>query len=75
MTIAFGILVFVLGFGLRYFINRRAFNRRNAAGVEIFNSYESATGNRFIEGIGRILGLLIMLGGLFIILKGYFGHH
>jgi hypothetical protein len=46
MTI-FGIILAVLGYVIRYTMNRRAFNRRNAAGVEQFKSYEAATGTRF----------------------------
>ena len=37
MTI-FGIVLAVLGYALQYLMNRRAFNRRNAAGVEEFTS-------------------------------------
>jgi uncharacterized membrane protein len=74
MTI-FGILLAVLGYTLQYLMNRRAFNRRNAAGVEEFSSYESAAGTRFLEGAGRKLGSLLIIAGLIIAAVGFFGSH
>ena len=71
MTI-FGILLFVGGYFLRYTMNRRAFNRRNAAGVEEFSSYEAATGNKFMEGMGRIMGAIIMLVGAMMAITHFF---
>ena len=62
MTIL-GILLLIGGYFLRYTMNRRAFNRRNAAGVEEFSSYEAATGNKLMEGGGRILGAILMFVG------------
>jgi hypothetical protein len=73
--IVFGIVLALLGLGLRYWLGRRAFNRRNAAGVELFNSYESAAGNRLLEGLGHKLGgLLLFVGGLLAVF-GYLGRH
>lgn len=63
-----GLLLLFVGFGLRYFINRRAFNRRNAAGIEEFSSFEAATGNKFLEGVGRIIGAIMMFFGAITIL-------
>jgi hypothetical protein len=74
MTIL-GILLAVLGFGLQYLVNRRAFNRRNAAGVEEFSSFEAAAGTRFLEGAGRKLGSFLIIAGLVIAAFGYFGQH
>ncbi|SMO72307.1 hypothetical protein SAMN06265171_105219 [Chryseobacterium rhizoplanae] len=48
-----GIVFLLLGFGLRYWINRRKFNRRNVAGLEGFSNYEKATFINFIERIGK----------------------
>ena len=72
MTI-FGILLFIGGYFLRYTMNRRAFNRRNAAGVEEFSSFEAATGNKFMEGAGRILGAILMFCGAVTAIAHYFG--
>jgi hypothetical protein len=74
MTI-FGILLALLGLGLRYWVNRRAFNRRNAAGVELFNSYEAATGNRLLEGLGRKIGGVLLFVGILLAVFGYLGRH
>ncbi len=63
-----GIVLFIVGLALRYFINRRAFNRRNSAGVEQFTSFEAATGNKFIEGAGRIAGTIMLVLGVLVII-------
>jgi uncharacterized membrane protein len=74
MTV-FGIILVVLGYVLRYMMNRRAFNRRNAAGVEQFKSFEAATGTRFLEGAGRLLATVLIFGGVILAAFGFFGHH
>ncbi|MBO2008811.1 molybdenum ABC transporter permease [Hymenobacter negativus] len=74
MTI-FGILLAVLCYAIQYLMNRRAFNRRNAAGVEEFKSYEAAAGTRFLEGAGRKLGSLLIIVGLILAAFGFFAHH
>ncbi|RZK47379.1 MAG: hypothetical protein EOO59_17920 [Hymenobacter sp.] len=74
MTI-FGIVLAILGYALQYLMNRRAFNRRNAAGVEEFKSYETATGIRFLEGAGRKLGSVLLVMGLIMAAFGFFGGH
>ena len=71
----FGLLLAVLGYALQYFVNRRAFNRRNAAGVEEFASFEAATGTRFLEGAGRKLGSILIVLGLILAAFGFFGSH
>jgi len=73
--IFFGILLAVLGYALQYLMNRRAFNRRNAAGVEEFASFEAATGTRLLEGLGRKVGTVLLIGGLIIAAFGFFGRH
>jgi len=70
----FGILLAVLGYALQYLMNRRAFNRRNAAGVEEFKSFEVATGTQFLEGVGRKAGSLLIIVGLILAAFGFFGH-
>lgn len=59
-----GIFFFVGGMALRYWINRRKFNRRNVAGLEGYSSYEKATATRFLEGIGKLIAYLSIAAGL-----------
>ena len=68
-----GILLAVIGLALRYVINRRIFNRRNAAGVEEFTSYGASVGIRLLESIGRLLGLLLLLAGAALLLLHFLG--
>ena len=70
-----GIVLFAAGIGLRYWLGRRAFYRRNAAGVEEFSSYGAATGTHFLEGVGRLVGGLLVGAGLVLAVFGYFGRH
>lgn len=70
----FGILLFIGGYFLRYTMNRRAFNRRNSAGVEEFSSFEAATGNKVMEGAGRIIGAILMVIGALLAIIRYFGN-
>lgn len=58
-----GIIPLVIGIGLIYWINRRRFYRRNAAGVELFSGYNTAITVRFLERMGKwIAYALIILG-------------
>ena len=65
-----GIIALIIGIGLRYWINKRKFNRRNAAGLESFSNYEKAVGIRFIERIGKLIAWILILAGL-LFLWGY----
>ena len=58
-----GIFVIVVAVVLIYWINRRRFYRRNAAGVEMFSGYTKAISVRFLERIGKLFAYaLIILG-------------
>lgn len=62
-----GIIPLVIGIGLIYWINRRRFYRRNAAGVELFSGYNTAITVRFLERMGKLIAYaLIIVGILFI---------
>jgi uncharacterized membrane protein len=64
-----GIFLLLIGAALRYWINRRRFNRRNAAGLEGFSTYEHATAIKFVEGIGKLISYaLIIIGLLFLLM-------
>jgi membrane protein DedA with SNARE-associated domain len=61
--LVFGIIVIVIAIGLIYWINRRKFYRRSAAGVEMFSRYSTAIFVRFLERVGKwIAYALIVLG-------------
>lgn len=60
----FGIIILLVGIALRYWINRRRFYRRNAAGIEGFSSYEKAVIVRILEKFGKLIAWVFILFGL-----------
>ena len=56
--------IFTVGAGIRYWVNRRRFNRRNFSGVEVFKNYEHKTGARFIDQLLKLIAWLLMIGGV-----------
>jgi hypothetical protein len=70
-TQVFGIIVVLVGFALRYWVNRRRFNRRNFAGLQTFNSYEQKVTVKLFERIVKLVGLGVIAFGIFLILAGY----
>lgn len=65
------IVFLLLGFLLRYWINRRKFNRRGVAGLEGFSNYEKATAVQFLERLGKILSIFLILIGI-LFFYGYY---
>lgn len=57
------ILMFVLGCIGAYWMNSRAFNRRNVAGVEEFKNYASSVLIRTVEKIVSIGSWLFIIAG------------
>jgi len=74
MNLFWAIIFIGGGFFLRFQINKRQFNRRNAAGVEEFKSYGSAYTTQMLEKIGRIVGVFFIIVGIFLALSFFFGH-
>lgn len=70
-----GIFLFIGGGLLRYFVGRNRFNRVNAFGVQGFRNYERKTFTVFFEMILRVIGLLSMLAGIFLMLLWWYNHH
>jgi len=66
-SVVLGIIALVLGLALRYWINRRKFNRRAATGAEGFSNYERSVAITFLERLGKWLAwILIIFGVLFL---------
>lgn len=63
MNVTVGAIMLALGVGIILWTNQRAFNRRNVAGVQEFNSYGHALLIRTLERIGRLAAWLLMLVG------------
>jgi hypothetical protein len=59
-------LLFGAGLLIRYIINRRRFNRRGVAGLQLFSSYEKWWLTTRIEALFYFLGLLAIVAGIFL---------
>ncbi|HVW95982.1 MAG TPA: hypothetical protein VHA56_08440 [Mucilaginibacter sp.] len=62
--------IVLIGTGLlvRYLINRRRFNRRGIAGLQLFSSYEKWWLTTRIEALFNLLGLLAIIGGVLLLI-------
>ncbi|WP_084111208.1 molybdenum ABC transporter permease [Chryseobacterium taiwanense] len=65
------IISLLSGFSLRYWINRRKFNRRGIGGIEGFSSYEKAVGLNFLERLGKWLAYILIIIGLLYLWRFY----
>lgn len=63
-SLVLGIIALVLGFGLRYWINRRKFYRRSPTGGEGFSSYEKSVVVAFLERTGKCIAYILIIFGL-----------
>ncbi|NRS87719.1 hypothetical protein HNQ02_000626 [Flavobacterium sp. 7E] len=61
------IVSLLIGFSLRYWINRRKFYRRSPMGVEGFSSYEKAVVITFFERVIKWISFIIIVFGLFML--------
>lgn len=66
-----GIISLTIGGALRYWVNRRRFNRRNPAGLQQFRNYELAWSVTLLERLGKLIGLILFLFGLLLIWMYY----
>lgn len=64
------LLAAIGGFGL-FWVGRREFNRRNAAGVEEFKGYGTAVATKFFEKVVRGLSFFFLLGGAALLFQGF----
>lgn len=63
-----GVVLLIVGIVVRYWIGRRRFNRRNFAGVEIFDSYGKAVVTKGFERFARILAAICIFFGIIFLL-------
>nr|WP_294921777.1 hypothetical protein [uncultured Flavobacterium sp.] len=63
-VIAIGIFFVVLGFVIRYKVNKRRFNRRGPGGLQHFKNYQQAWLVTLIERILMVLSFIIIVTGL-----------
>lgn len=63
-VITIGIFFVILGFIIRYKINKRRFNRRGLAGLQHFKNHEQAWLVIFVERIFMVLSFIIIVTGL-----------
>lgn len=62
----FAVVLFIIGAALRYWLNRRRFNRNNFAGVQTFKSYEHKTGIGSVEFVLKKVAWVLILAGIFL---------
>ena len=67
-----GSVILTVGLVIHYVIARRKFNRRAITGVETFSSFEKAKITRLVEGLGKLISRLLILGGLVLIVVSLF---
>lgn len=63
-VITIGIFFVILGFIIRYRINKRRFNHRGSGGLQHFKNYEQAWLVILIERILMVLSFIIIVTGL-----------
>lgn len=59
-----GILIVLASFAVQSWLGRRAFQRRNQAGLQTFSSYGKAVGTQAAEGLLRLLSRIVLFVGL-----------
>jgi uncharacterized membrane protein len=67
-----GVVFIVVSIFVNYWLGKRSFNRRNAAGIEIFNSYKHALWTGGWENLVAFLSILLRVVGIILILTAYF---
>ena len=50
---------FAIVYGIHFWLDRRAFYRRNEAGIETFSGYRSAALTGLWEGVVKLVGVLV----------------
>lgn len=60
-----GLLLILAGLVIRFIVGRRRFSRRNFTGVQVFSSYIASQLVPLLERLFNLLGMLLILIGLF----------
>ena len=68
-----GIVFILVALYLRYWRNKRKFYRRNAVGVEEFNSYDKSVLINLVENFAKFIYYFLFIVGVLILLLTYFG--
>ncbi|MBV8252590.1 MAG: molybdenum ABC transporter permease [Chitinophaga sp.] len=66
MVLILGICMTILGLALRVYVSRNRFYRRGVAGLQEFSSYRKSVAIPAFERLVKIVGTLLMIGGLFL---------
>jgi hypothetical protein len=72
---AIGIILLVVGLALRYWMNRRRFDRTIATGLQRYKNYEHKTILFYIELTVRLMAWTLILLGLFFLGIECFNNH
>lgn len=62
----YGIVLIVVGLALRYIVGRNRFYRRNQTGLQTYENYNKSLAIPLFERLLKVLGTLLLLGGLFL---------
>ena len=73
LLLVFGIVLMVIAYKINNRISEKKFNRRNAYGVEEFDTYKDAVKNNVSEHFAHILANLLFLGGGILIIAFVLG--
>lgn len=70
MEIFAGVLLMLTGYLVGLYVRRRAFYRRNEAGVEEFNSFGKSIVSGLFEGALKVISVALLLFGVLAIFAG-----
>ncbi len=72
MLILLGLMLIGTGVFLAYYMEGKAFARRNSAGVEVFDSYSHSLKIKFKEGAIKVGAGIVLLIGICTFVSGFF---
>ncbi|OCX54298.1 hypothetical protein BEL04_08550 [Mucilaginibacter sp. PPCGB 2223] len=69
------VIFFLIGFGLRYWLGKRSFYRREITGIESFKSYNNMLFTRFWEGLIGFFSVFFIIVGIIFLLVSLVSHY